>query len=161
MISRKILQIQDGYGNMGYSYAMGTFFTMDNLQKCYTFPAKKCRVEFDWQFKSHIKYIGFNCLDLDIIKVNKVFREIEKKLKLTKRTKFYRTQYQNVMILELPKFWTNHHTNRSLITLLLRAVAVYYKTDFNQAITDYELAAKVKMAINHFLEGNTESTFLL
>lgn len=157
MLSKKILKIQHSYSfNDGSNN--GFFFTFDKLSNRALHECS-CREEFFHYFNQGTKLIGFTTPILNIKKLNEFFEKIENKLKLKKRTIFYKTNIDSVVLLEVPEFWHNSECRRSLFTLFLRAGAVYYTGDFDKAINSYNLAKHTKKAIHFFLDGYTIPTF--
>ena len=156
MISTRTLKLIDQYGYFGYSHKKGYFFLYKkNEPEC----IHSCRVEFAWDFKGYHKWIGFQCPNLDISLLNIFFGHIENQLKLKVKTVFYNSTIKNAVIIKVAPFWLKNETRRSLLTLFIRAGAVYYEGNFYKAINSYHLARKVKPAIRHFLKGYTVPSY--
>lgn len=158
MISDTISKNTDSMGKLMYAAEDGYFVVFSkegNVQ--YTFT---CRDEFFSATNENTNVVGFHCNNLDIKAINHFFEEyIESKLGLKESIVFHGSSIQNLVVIELPKFWCEHIVRRSLFSLFLRCAAIFYKTDFNQAIDDYSLARVVKEQVSFFLEGNIFPTF--
>jgi len=157
MISKKTLKIAQSYtfwdeSNNGY------FFRYDTqnhraLNEC------SCREEFFHYFHLDTKLIGFTTPILNIKRLNDFFEKIESQLKLKKRTIFYKTNIDSVVLIEVQEFWAENECRRSLFTLFLRCGACYYTDTVNDALDKYNLAKGTKKAIKFFLDGYTIPTF--
>jgi len=84
-------------------------------------------------------------------------RQIEKKLKLRKFTRFGRTNLPGVLYLKPSEFWTKDKMRVSLMTLLLRCGRHYRrnKENFKRALFSDAYAKRTKVAIERFMRGNT------
>lgn len=155
MLSKEIKTVTDTKGSgIGYSSDGGSFFTINSSGNAGE--ASTCREIFSDYFHKSTATIGFTKTNLNIKKVNEFFGIIEKKLKFKKAdcVVFYPTNNKNIVYVSVPKFWREDNARRQLFTLFLRAAAVYYKDNFEQALTSYTLANKIKPLITRFLAGN-------
>lgn len=83
---------------------------------------------------------------------------IEEKLELDEKTIFRKTTLKNVVWLQPSSFWINDIVRKSFFTLALRC-GTHYKGTKNNFINamyqHYKISKKTKLAIEHFLNGNT------
>ncbi len=120
----------------------------------------KCRETFSFYFATNfIKYIGFKKENININSINEFFEIIEDKLNLKERTEFYKTDLNDTIIVEMSNFWRQNDTTIQVFTLFLRCAAIHYNGDFNKAIQTYKLSNYVKLALEHFLKGNTKPAY--
>jgi hypothetical protein len=150
--------IIDRSGYAGYKSPHGAFYALDG-NFCITYQAT-CRETFGENINSSTVFIGWNKQDINIDSMIEFWLEVANKLnnKDTIPT-FYRTQFPDVVVVEMPKFWSECFVKRALFTLLLRAGSVYYQGgEFDSIYKNYDLAALSEKAIRYFLAGNTLST---
>lgn len=157
MISDQTLQINTHH-HFRYGSPLGFFFTYNPKTKQIN-NIRSCREEFAWNFRKTQKFAGFYCDNINIKKVNKFFEKREEKLGLEIKSIFYKTNVNNIIIVEFAPFWLNNPTNKGVFTLLLRAAAVYYNYSFDDSLLTYPLASKVIPAIKHFMNGNIVPTY--
>lgn len=139
---------------------------------------RKCRTEWAWDFDPAVynklgtsKFIGFMLDNINIGKINKFFEIIENELKIPedKQSVFYRVTDKTgaaknkIIIIELSDFWIANDVKHSFMSLFLRCAAVYFPnvSTVDEALNNYELAARIKKAIKHFLAGNTKENFTM
>jgi hypothetical protein len=82
------------------------------------------------------------------------FMEVEKRLGITDNVCIQPTDYNNLVIIHIPKWWRANYARRQLFTILLRC-GVYYAASFEEALKAVNYSSATLKAVNKFLEGNT------
>jgi hypothetical protein len=159
MISNKILKINDRDGAIGYYGKSKNGVFVDIYKGTIVDNLEECRDEIRYYLDKNLKFIGFYKTNLNLIKLNQFFNLIETKLKLKQKSIFYKSNIEDLIIMEISPFWSKCVIKRDFLTLFLRCGAVYYKTSLNQAFNDYDLTKKIKPTINFFLDGNTDPNY--
>lgn len=174
MLSRTILHPKSH--DLDYSNDEGWFFLWSKARDLFVGPLT-CRDEFRWEweglnsdesrdedcsdYSSH-RLIGFSMgpqAPIDYARFAARWARLERMAGVERQSTIYRTDRVGTVILRLSPFWVQHKMHRSLVTLLIRMVAIYWTTGLNQALGDYELTAETKPAILRFLRGYTKPTF--
>jgi len=156
------IEVKDPYGYVGYlGGAAGMFVTISDDSNIKW--SGRCRVEFEQNW-SHTKFhnrVGFIKQSLDIKLANEFWNKIFRKLGKSSKFTICESNFPNVYVIDLPKFWCGNDTARSLFSLLLRASASYHKkgNTIVETLQAYELANKALPAIEWFLKGNTIPTY--
>lgn len=88
------------------------------------------------------------------------FEKIEDRLNLKIRSIFGPTQKKSILYVKPSKWWLRYAMRRSLFTILMRSSCNYdFDLDnFEDSLYSNNYANKSKMAIEHFLNGNTVYT---
>lgn len=164
MIARKKLTVkEDRNGELRYPSNIGRFFIYSNRTKTVGGPygdVYRCREVFGEDFESRHRFVGFQIdKDIDVKSLASKWDSIESKLGLKSKTRFYRTNQSNTVILEAAKFWLANSTRRGFFSLFLRAVVAYDKGEFYKTINSYRLARRITPTIKHFMAGNTNPTY--
>lgn len=174
MISKTILNVE--HDDLQYAAGEGWFFLYSKAQGVFS-PSGPltCRDEFRWDwegeeddgydcgdnYSSH-RVIGFSLGGSGVIDVTRFaarWARLEGMAGVEVPSIIYRTQNAATIIIKLSPFWVQHTVHRSLATLLIRMVGIYWNTGLHQAIADYKWAHQTKRAIMWFLRGNTKATF--
>jgi hypothetical protein len=156
MINNKILKIK--CTDFSYNPFDGYFFVYPKSHNVNV--VETCRELFSWNcFKGNSQFIGFFHRSLTAEKMDKFFDYINKRLNLSPENQitFYNTDINGAVILELPNFWRENNTKRGILTLFMRACI--YGDNFLESIQRYTLMNKIKPTIEHFLDGNTKTTY--
>lgn len=149
---------------LSYETKSGRFFTFDKaankLENLFV-----CRVEFAWRFRyAKQRWVGFYSSACDIENFAKLFEEIESRLGFKNKSKIFKiarlaNHKNNGFILHLNPFWTTNDTNRSLLTLLIRGLTVFFKNNIDESLDNYPLSKRCHLAINLFLDGFNNPTY--
>ncbi len=129
----------------------------------------KCREQFAKKFKEKTKGI-FYSVDADRLpKMPFFIRDTENFLGLSDTTKFYHTNKDNVIFMQVPFFWKKCYMRRSLFTLLCRLGLEYNSQNWENFLfgdlpdtgkpeidSNYDMARKTKNAILRFFFGFTK-----
>ena len=159
MILKKIIKLKDNIGIFEsgdmYGNKEGYYLLLNKREIDYYFV---CREEVEEEFHYHYEKtrgLAFHLEKIDIINIDRFFNYIYKAAKIPgPPIKFSLTNLDDVIHIEIPKFWQENRVIFSLFTLFLRCAAIYYKGDFNKAIINYKLASKIKKTISYFMKGN-------
>jgi hypothetical protein len=158
----KLFEIGDPYGYIGGKPAKGYFYFIDDDCDALKFFSCRDEIQTYWNENlSNVKYIGFTQpeINLNLLKICEFWEFIASKLGEEARIEIMNcSNYNNLIVIQVPQFWSENETVRSLFTLLLRTSVVYYRTTFEKAIKDYDLANSVRHAIYWFLDGHTKPT---
>ena len=158
----KQIDVTDPSGLSGYSNpTMGLFVVVSPTNDIRWMG--RCRVEFEWDLKKNefYKRVGFKKDGMNLDLVKSFWSEIFRKLGRRSRFTICKSNLPNICIIDLPKFWNETDTARSLFSLFLRASIVYHKAgnDVLTTLKSYDLATKALPAIEWFLKGNTVPTY--
>ncbi len=135
-----------------------------------------CREElaFDWDDEHpRNRWLGFMWNENIMVgRLDRLWSDYETKMgiKAADQTVFHRVLgddeddrtprlNRHLVLLHLSPFWTKTQTHRSVCSMLLRLLVVYYKDSWNQGIKAYQLAAGCREALEWFLAGNTKPTY--
>jgi len=161
MISDKVIDLTDSYGVLDYPHKNGHFLFINKSRVTY---AHKCReVIASYQRSGRLKRdsLGFFKPNLNLNGLDAFFTAIEKKLELKENTIFHHTSLDNIIQIDISKFWLADETKFQLFTLFLRAGAAYNRGTVSKTLRAYPLARRsvgVSKAINYFLKGNVNAT---
>ena len=167
MISENILEIRpaDNYNfyNFAYSSLDGNFFLYNTKSKSVS-GLEHCRELFARVFNKNRQFIGFHATQLNdkVKRINQFFNKREETLQIPEdlRTVIFKTNIDNVIILQISSFWCENSTRRSLFTLFLRGAATEYCKDGKfESFFNYCYAKDTKIAIEWFLKGNVYPTY--
>lgn len=162
-----IITDPNGYLSYGSKSQFFTILPSVDGGKTYLFNTyRSCREEFSSIFAQNVflknYFVGYNQSNglggVDYEKAVECWRIIEKRLGLNPCV-IHDVEGVEALVVEVDPWWCGNSTKRSFFTLFLRLACVHYKGDFDKAILAYPLAQPIKMAINHFLDGNTTPTF--
>lgn len=165
MISEKIIKVNDQTTYSAVTnfqaYAYGSFILLNPETGRLGTPENpwvhSCRETFASASKPTDTHFAFMHKGLNLEKVDEFFEIIRKRLP-RKPLIFHKTN-NNCVIVEMSPFWRKNKMNKSFLTLFLRCAACFYKDNFDQALRDYALSAKIIPAINYFLDGHTVPLF--
>lgn len=159
MISNVTYTVLDTYGGLMYASANGIYFGWNQETQRAGWRAS-CRMEAGWQHaKTSSRYIGFCAPTLDIPLIDAIWSNIESSMGLTERTIIHRTDKPNVLLFELPAFWTANDTANGMLTLFMRAVCVYGDTDLTKMFKAYDRTARILKTVLWFTSGNIVTTY--
>ena len=86
----------------------------------------------------------------------KLIKRIEKHLKIKNKSKFKKTNRNNIIHIEISSFWLSSKIRKSFFTLVLRCAEHYFEKISTLEIMKDNLYGKAtKTAIKKFLDGNT------
>lgn len=154
MISTKTLKVKFEYAP--YLSRDGSFFRYNIDSQSSKGSCHSCRESFEYESANDWKFIGFHGRNLNIKQLNEFFEQIERRIGLKEKTKFYFTDKIYTVIVEPAHFWLKSAFYRGLLTLFLRCGGGYYTGDFEKALSSYRLTSDAKPAIHRFLRGNTK-----
>lgn len=132
-----------------------------------------CREELANDFDKDTRYIVIKQIGLSINRLQCVWGEIENKLHIKSKTRFYNIEQKDsmgysipqsgVILIKISHFWLQNVMRRSLFSLLLRVVAsadtiINKKTTLLGICEQDYLTKRVWHAINHFMQGNIKWT---
>lgn len=170
LVSKEIVELKDPYGYVGYGNANGFFITIEN-DNVSIYSVVECRVTFEWhrkracekdtskkQFNNRVAFLK---RDMNLELMTEFWNQIFDKLgRRATKFQFKKTNFNNLIIIDLPEFWNANDTVQSLFSLLLRCSAVHYTGgEIWPALESYKLSRLVVRAIKHFLKGNTKPTY--
>jgi hypothetical protein len=155
-----MIHITDSQGNAKFNYGRdGAFWRI--YPKDTISIGVRCRVEVAWRIfhKPSIKRFGFSSSCFDLNRVQEFWQHIQDKLGKRAMPIFVATDIKMLWVIEVPEFWRENSTRRSLFALLLRCSVSHYNNSFEWALKAYPLAREVIPAINYFLDGNVNVTY--
>ncbi len=165
--SKQVIEVADPNGVSAYfNRTLGSFVVITNENDIRW--VGRCRVEFEWDLKKNgfFNRIGFIRPGLDIELMedfwNQIFKQLGKASKLrVSKFPIHKSNMSNLCIIDVPKFWNDTDTGRSLFSLLLRASVCHHEkgNSYLKTLQSYPLANKVIPAIEWFLKGNTIQTY--
>lgn len=157
----KTVNVLDPKGVAQYTDETGYFFPIEKVGNDFkVLGLNECRDEFGAVFTDKMEYVGWadDCTNISYMKL--FWDIIANKLGDNARVEFARTQFPNLIIVKLPKFWTENFLVRAVFTLLLRASSSKYnRGNFENALATYRLSKRARPALNWFLAGNTKPNF--
>ena len=129
----------------------------------------KCREQFAKKFKNTTKGIFYSVSYEKINAVPHFIRDTEAFLDISEFTKYYRTNKDNVVYMQVSSFWKNCYMKRSLFTLLCRRGLEYNRKNWERFLlgeisdtgkleidSNYDMAKKTRNAILRFFLGFTK-----
>lgn len=167
------LKDPSGYTSYSCDNSEGFFFLYlprgDGVQNAF-----HCREELavDWDEDApRCRWLGFMWnSQIMVRRIERLWTDLETKMGVTEHTVFHRVTdgeseggapsiEKTQVLLHLSPFWTKTQTHRSVCSLLLRLLIVYYTGSWNAAINAYELAKECREALEWFLAGNTRPSY--
>ncbi len=128
----------------------GFFFNINTKGEAFDIHA--CRESFSSDFKIETKIVGFSSPKLDIDKLRVRWRNLEDRMNLRCVCRFLPIVSQDpatpslkgkviptMVAVELYEFWSHDAASRAVFTLMLRYLAVYYKSNFWKDMDSYSL----------------------
>ncbi len=171
-LSNDIIKIRDPSGYFGFISPEGNFFIYleENKTSYYNhFTAYYyCRDQLAMMFNTDMGHdmIGMHIPNkLDLPRLVEYWKGIEDTLGIEKESVFFAADTTGfvtrnpVFIVKLSPFWLANDTRRSLVSLLLRAGAIYPRATFSESLYAYPVAQPIIAAINWFMSGNTKPTY--
>lgn len=129
----------------------------------------KCREQFAKKFKKNTKGIFYSVLYEKINVVPYFIRDTEIFLNISDITKYYKTNKENVIYMQVSSFWKDCYMKRSLFTLLCRLGLEYNRNNWESFLlgeipdtgkpeidSNYDMARKTRNAILRFFLGFTK-----
>lgn len=154
MKSDKIIQIPAEH-RLSHIYA--GYFSLYNTEWTKFVGWYDCRESLDYRFQERpaARKILFAQTNLNFVKLHSFWIELERMLKIRKKSVFFATKCDHIIMIRMSDWWFKNPARRSLMSLFLRAAAIHYDgKDFNTFFT-FGYARDRKRVIEWFLGGHT------
>ena len=153
---------ENGYCGYGKDEENGLFFNMENDK---VIGSHSCRESFSEYYQWNLDNGQYDfCFGLDKPfnfekNLEAFWFDITRKLGEKFGIKVFPTQFPHLFLIQPGDGWVENKIVFELLTLFIRWSFCYYNGDWEQSFSLYHYASFTKLAIEHFLNGNTKPTF--